>query len=189
MLLEKGETRDVGGGRTWTYPSRSDCFACHNLASGRVLGLHGTQINRNGQIELLEERGLFEGDGWLPALSDGRETDSAEMRARSYLAANCGNCHRGNGPAAGLGDLRIDTDFEHAKLCNVPEQSGAAGGIRLVPGKPDASALVQRMRAHDGTRMPPLGSKIVDERGVKWVSDWIASIPVYTCPNFTPIGP
>jgi hypothetical protein len=62
-------------------------------------------------------------------------------------------------------------------------------GIRLVPGNPDASAIVQRMRAHDGTRMPPLATNIVDERGVQWVSDWIASIPVETCPSFAPVSP
>jgi len=141
VLLEKGETRDLGGGRSWTYPSRSDCFACHNLASGRVLGLHGTQVNRDGQIEQLEERDAFDGDGWLPPLSDGRDEDSIEIRARSYLAVNCGNCHRSNGPAAGLGDFRIDTKFELAKLCNVPAQSGESGAVPLVPGSPEASGM------------------------------------------------
>jgi hypothetical protein len=186
MLLESGEMRDLDNGRTWTYPSRSDCFACHNLASGRTLGLTSAQMNRNGQIEALGDVfDLNALDVPKPPLSDGRATDSAESRARAYLDVNCSICHRESGPAQGLGDLRAAMDLVDMHVCNVPAENGAEGLVRLKPGDPSGSAILQRIRALDGTRMPPLATHVVDERGAAWVSDWIASLPPDSCPPNT----
>ena len=124
-----------------------------------------------------------------PPISDGRDTDTKEQRARAYLAVNCGICHRGDGPASGLGDYRLEMKFGSMQVCNARVQNGDINSLRLVPGKPEESAIIQRMKAHDGTRMPPLATNVVDERGVKWVSDWIASIPPSTCPRPSPLGP
>jgi uncharacterized repeat protein (TIGR03806 family) len=189
VLLHDGETRTFGDGRTWTYPSRSDCFACHNLTSGRNLGLNTAQMDKNDQIATLDARGLFDEILTGPPISDGRDSDSIEARARGYLAVNCAICHRVNGPASGLGDYRLDLTLDAMQLCNARVQNSAVDAFRLVPGKPEESAIIQRMKAHDDTRMPPLASKVVDERGVKWVSDWIASIPETTCPRVSPVGP
>ena len=48
----------------------------------------------------------------------------------------------------------------------------------IVPGDPAQSGLLWRMSVRDGTwQMPLLGTKVVDDAGVKLVSDWIASLP------------
>jgi uncharacterized repeat protein (TIGR03806 family) len=189
VLLHDGETRTFGDGKTWTYPSRSDCFACHNLASGRTLGLNTAQMDRDGQIETLDSLGRFDELRTGPPISDGRDTDSIEAKARSYLAVNCGICHRGDGPASGLGDYRLEMSFASMQLCNARAQNAEGNTLRLVPGNPEASAIIQRMKANDGTRMPPLATNVVDERGVRWVSDWIKSLPPSVCARPSPIGP
>lgn len=170
-LLERGETR--GG---WTFPSRSDCLACHNRASGRTLGLSTAQMSRGDQIARLAARGAF-AEPPAPA--------RIEDRARAYLDANCSLCHRPRGPASGLGDLRAGRSLPGMKICNVPASAGDPGVMRVVPGDPDRSAIVQRMRALDTTRMPPIASHVVDEEGVALVSEWIRGIDPELCPIAT----
>jgi hypothetical protein len=183
VLLEDGLTRDLGGGSQWTYPSRSECFACHNVGAGRTLGLTNEQMNVDGQIERLARLSAFDelaGDGIVPQQAAESQPDSVEWRARAYLAANCATCHRQNAPAAGLGELTFSTPFEAMDVCNIYVSTGEEI-VRLAPGDSSASAIVRRMRAHDGSRMPPLGVSVVDERGIAWLSEWIDAMPKDAC--------
>ncbi|MGW8257442.1 MAG: hypothetical protein ACWGMZ_08160, partial [Thermoguttaceae bacterium] len=53
--------------RSWYFPSRADCLACHSKAAGFVLGLNTRQMHRQGdyagrrvdQIEELDRLGVF----------------------------------------------------------------------------------------------------------------------------------
>src|SRR5262249_40863820 len=117
-LLPDGltETVDAKTGRTWTYPSRSDCLVCHNSAAGLVLGVNTRQLNRStlyagkvsdNQLRAWGQAGLF-GPGpvekdipsypRLSAVGDPKAT--LETRVRSYLDANCAFCHRPGGSPA-----------------------------------------------------------------------------------------
>lgn len=180
-LLETGLVRDLGGGRSWTYPSRSDCFACHNLSAGRTLGLRTPQMSA-ADLERLVARGVLEPGVVAPV----PPPSSVEERARAYLDVNCGLCHRSAGPAAGLGDLRREATLGQMFVCNVPTNDRASGLVRLKPGDPASSAIVQRMRANDATRMPPLASAIVDEEGASLVESWIAGMAPTLCSGFSP---
>ena len=66
-------------------------------------------------------------------------------------------------------------------VCNVYVSTGEEI-LRLAPGDSNGSAIIQRMRARDGRRMPPLGVSIPDEEGISWVSAWIDAIPKDLCP-------
>lgn len=187
-LLEAGETRDVGNGKSWTYPSRSDCFACHTMSAGaRTLGLSTAQLNRpiagttTNQVDALIQRGgldLTNAHGATPvdalprfATRDG----DVAGRARAYLQVNCASCHHLGGPAAMYGDFRFA--MSDASFCATTSE----GARFVVPGDPGASAIVQRMRTTGPQRMPPLASAIVHDEGVAWVEAWIASLPPATC--------
>jgi hypothetical protein len=80
-------------------------------------------------------------------------------------------CHSGASAAAGL-DLKNGA-YEHlvnAKSMQVPSK------MRVVPGDPDASYLMEKLTAVKptvGQRMPPMSDPIPDEE-LEAIRDWIA---------------
>lgn len=184
------------GGR-YQVPSTDDCLACHGGAAVPVLGVSALQLSRDrdplaaraemqpsGAVDLgaLAARGLL--DNLPPALLETPPRINAasplERAALGYLHANCGHCHNAAGPLL-LVDMRLaqsaagDADATRYTLDNQPSDFHAHGmDRRVVPGNPSASVLALRMRARDPvSRMPPLGTRIVDDEGVALVEDWI----------------
>lgn len=197
VLLGAGKSKKVGA-QTWSFPSRSECLRCHTRAAGRTLGLELAQLNGDfvyastnriaNQLSTLEHIGLFAASLGKPAaeiaaLPDPYGTAPLEQRARAYLHGNCSMCHRPDGGAARAPmDFRFTNSFADTKTCNVAsgvEDIGVANAKVLVPGKPEQSLISVRMHATDGIRMPPLGTKIVDEKGTKLIDDWIRAA---SCP-------
>ena len=104
--------------QTWYYPSRQDCLTCHTANAGLVLGVKTRQLNRNfkfpsgvvdNELRAWSHAGLFDtnlpdaGLEHFPRLAAADDSSrSLEDRARSYLDANCANCHRPNGTVAYL---------------------------------------------------------------------------------------
>ncbi len=180
-----------GGSReqTWTYPSRVDCFQCHTESAGIVLGVRTGQLNRrfvypdaeDNQLRAWNHIHLFTTDlgpatafeAWADPADD---TADGEARARAYLAANCAMCHRPGGPAPGNIDLRHGTPTDAMGVVDVRPLQGdlEIGDPWLVrPGDSASSILVERMRRLDATRMPRLGSSVVDGVGTDVVAAWI----------------
>ena len=116
-LLETNLTEDITiktatGVRTqqWYYPSRADCLTCHTANAGFVLGVKTRQLNREmkypdgktkNELEAWKNRGWLDADfsaadlKMFPSLARSDDVSrSLEDRARSYLDANCANCHR-----------------------------------------------------------------------------------------------
>ncbi len=187
----------AGGSRvqTWHYPSRSECLQCHTTAAKGVLGVKTRQSNGNfhyangvtdNQLRAWNHIGLLS-----PALN---ETDIAsynqlvsvantaadlELRARSYLDANCAHCHRPGGVRA-FWDARFDTPLASAGILNgtVSQNLGIAGAKVAVPGHPEKSILLQRANSVDpAIRMPPLARNVVDTAAVAVLTEWISSLP------------
>ena len=108
----------------WYYPSRNDCVTCHTTASGGVLGPKTRQLNGNLALPERRDRQPAPLVGARRALRqsaagsadpESRQTRRAhdrtatlEKRGRSYLDANCANCHRPGGAQA-FWDARFDT--------------------------------------------------------------------------------
>ena len=73
-------------------------------------------------------------------------------------------------------DMRFLTPEASMNLINVAPTQGSLGLVqarRINPGNKASSVLWERMRRTDGTRMPPLGSSLVDEQMITLIGSWI----------------
>ena len=214
-LLETNLTEDIAiqtatGGRTqpWYYPSRADCQTCHTANAGLVLGVKTRQLNRDlkypdgtteNELVAWKRLGLldadFSGDDVKKFSSLARPDDAArslEDRARSYLDANCANCHRPEGTVAGF-DARYDTPSAEQKIVGgqVLIDQRIDGARVVAPHDAWRSILLLRTDTAEGYKMPPLARNTVDEAGVKLLRDWIESLPgphVLPPPEILPSG-
>ncbi len=187
------------GNRTveWNYPSRADCVKCHDPSGGSTLGLETAQLNRivggMNQIDRIQALGLFE---FAPAkpykaalvapypgqAGNPPATATLDDKARSYIHANCSFCHRPDGAFYTM-DLRHNVSFAATHVCNqMPDKGGPPGATNLTPGNPMLSMMWLRMLAPagDASRMPQIGTSVIDVDGAKLISDWITSIK--SCP-------
>jgi uncharacterized repeat protein (TIGR03806 family) len=200
LLDEQSHTQPTAGGGNWYYPSRAECKQCHTDAAGGSLGLELAQLNRQvvypgdarpaQQLETWSRIGLFEGPlpapaerlPAFPAPDDARA--SLEARARAYLHANCAGCHRPEVDMSGTVDLRHGTALAATMSCDARPTKGSMGfgaDVRIIaPGKPDRSMIVLRMGLMGAGRMPEVGSLVLDDAGIRLVSDWIGSLT--SCP-------
>lgn len=162
------------------------CAQCHSESAGTTLGLEAAQLDRDfdfgggrtGNIlSTMDHVGMLSGPiapQTYRALATLDGYDTIERRARSYLHANCGDCHR---DPAKL-DLRISTPLAASNACGP--------GKVILPGDPGGSRLLQSMRLLEGGSpkdagvaggpMPPLGRTKVDEPAARVVEDWIRSL-------------
>ncbi|MBY0524982.1 MAG: PQQ-dependent sugar dehydrogenase [Gemmataceae bacterium] len=192
------DAKATGGKReqTWHFPSRNECVMCHTTPAKFALGVNTLQMNKdhnyNGvvanQLRTLEHLGIFtkplpQQPQELPHLSDpDDEKAPIDLRARSYLQANCAHCHIKWG--GGNAEFQLIWPLKLNEL-GIVDVKPAHGSFKiddarlLVPGHPERSLLYTRMRAHkieDG-RMPRIGSLVVDEKGSKLIHDWIKQLP------------
>jgi uncharacterized repeat protein (TIGR03806 family) len=187
----------------WHYPSQKDCVNCHNSSAGSTLGPETAQLNRSvggmNQIDQIATLGLFEAAPAKPykaalvapypgQTDDPPSTATTEQKARSYLHANCGFCHRPGGNFANF-DLRYDTAIKDMKICSVESTKGAIANAPnktkiLVPGAATDSLMWLRMNEPDPLkgRMPQVASFAVDQNAVTAVGAWINALTTTTCP-------
>lgn len=117
----------------------------------------------------------------LPLLADPRDaTADLERRARAYLHVNCAHCHRFNGGGSAHIYLQHDLPLQKIEAVNLRPTQGTFGindARILAPGDPYRSVLLFRLAKLGPGHMPYLGSRIIDDRGVQLIHDWIASLP------------
>jgi uncharacterized repeat protein (TIGR03806 family) len=208
-LLTAGQSEDIaitnaeGGTRiqAYYYPSPQDCLACHNGNANYVLGVKTRQLNRNftypsssrtdNQLRTWNHLGLFNpaldetnipGYTKLASLSDTNAT--SENRMRSYLDANCAQCHRPNGVFTYF-DARYDTPLLNQRLINGAPINplGIVGARIIVPQSTNQSVLYQRLNTTGNFKMPPLGRNVIDAQAVSLLAEWIDSLtPVLPSP-------
>jgi hypothetical protein len=88
----------------------------------------------------------------------------------------CTSCHTGNGRTPS-GGMSLDATASYAALVNVGS-SGKPGAIRVIPGDPDNSFLVQKLEGAAGIvglRMPRTGPPYLTDAQVLLVRQWIAA--------------
>jgi hypothetical protein len=182
--------------QTWTYASPADCLTCHTPGAGYVLGVNTRQLNGNlkysatgvtdNQIRTWNRLGMFcpaidaadiPSFSKLSALTDMKAP--LEQRVRSYLDANCAECHRPGG--AGNYDARYDTPLTRQKIVDAPAAVtlGLTDARIVRPGDTVHSVLYQRINAtNPAVKMPPLSHDRVDARAVRVFGEWIERLPM-----------
>lgn len=180
------ELRDVHGiaPASYSLPTETDCAECHGRERTAPIGLRAEQLNREDQLAQWIAKGIVVGAPAAaeiprtPAWNDPSSGTVGE-RARAYLDANCAHCHREGGTAKGTGLFLGLGVTEPSKLgaCKETKVSPTAT-YDIVPGRPEESLLVQRMRATDeAMRMPPVGRTLVHDDAVSVIESWIRDMP------------
>lgn len=196
----EGRTRE----HTWTFHSRAQCNSCHNSWSEYALAFTTRQLNRpelfggvnapNQLVRLTQEgyaKRIALDDKVLPPfdaesvkkeprLAGTGEPESLDLRARSYLHANCAHCHRfGGGGGQVVLELDIAKPLKDTGIFDVRPKQGDFGlpDARIVaPGDPFRSVLFYRMAKFGRGRMPHLGSEFPHVQGLDLIGEWIASL-------------
>lgn len=171
---------------SYAIPSQPQCKSCHDL-NGKLtpIGPTARQLNKQGQLQAWKQKGLLSDlpDGPLPKLVDYADASArVSDRARAWLEINCAHCHRREGPAknTGLYLMANETDAYRLGVNKPPIAAGkGSGGMKysIVPGKPEASILVHRIRSLEpGEMMPELGRKLRHEEGIDLIERWITEM-------------
>jgi uncharacterized repeat protein (TIGR03806 family) len=182
--------------QTWYYPSPADCLTCHTPAANYVLGVKTRQLNStftypgtavtDNQLRTLNHVGLFNpaineaaisGYSRLASLNDGART--LEDRFRSYIDANCAQCHRSGGTGPTF-DARYDVPLGQQQIvnANVLGNLGYDNAHVVTPRDLPRSVLYQRVASSDSLiKMPQLARNLVDSNAVSVIAAWINSLP------------
>lgn len=196
-LIENIAIRRADGSireQPWYYPSRENCLTCHNSHTSGVLGPKTRQLNRtfaypsgvsDNELRTLNHLHLLDTQlseaqlqvlPKLAALSD--ESRSIEDRARSYLDANCGHCHRPGGTVAYF-DARFSTPLAKQELIDGPIliNEGIDRPHVIAPHDIWRSIAYMRINTDGDIRMPPIARETIDAQGVQVLREWINSMP------------
>ena len=191
--LDEAMTINDGGTlrtQIWHYPSRSECLACHTSQGGYALGFNTAQLNCDhdysgaitNQLEALSTAGYFSSAVsnryLLRALAPATNgAVSLEYRVRSYLAANCVQCHQPTGPAPAMWDARISTPGPQTGIINGPLNNdfGETNNRVIAPSSLSNSMLYQRVANLGPAHMPPLATSLINTQSVALLAAWITN--------------
>jgi uncharacterized repeat protein (TIGR03806 family) len=202
------ETASGARTQTWYYPSREDCRLCHTALSGGVLGVNTRQLNRHfaypsgvtdNQLRAWNHLGLLAPPPdettirSLPKLARSDDsTRTTQDRARSWLDANCSQCHRPGGTVASF-DARYDTPLAQQGLIDGPIliDEGIDNARVIAPKDIWRSILFLRVNSLEAFKMPPLAHNVIDRNSIELLQEWINSLPgrdVLAPPRISPCG-
>lgn len=185
-IREGGVTRT----QTWRYPSRGECLTCHSPTGGYALSFNTRQLNRplpgsaENQIAALAAAGYLStstppAPATLPRLAAPDDyTQSLETRARSYLDANCAQCHAPGGNAPRTWVALASTALGSAGLVNGPVGNtlGDPAYRTFAAGDPAHSMILNRITRSDTLRMPPVGRGETDPVGAELLRAYVYSL-------------
>lgn len=185
ILIRDGATNRT---QVWRYPARNECLVCHTPAGGFAVGFNTYQLNRApdgggaNQILTLSQMGYFSSPvtsvaGLLTYVHATNGTASLEHRARSYLGANCVQCHQPGGTGRGWWDARLATPLAQAGLLNGPliDPFGEPENKVIKPGSTEESMIFKRVSQPGSRHMPPLGATELDQTAIELLAEWITN--------------
>jgi len=183
LVSAEGEDAIIDG-TPWHFASRAECFRCHSGNFNRMLAFTPGQINHDGQLAYFRSLNLidprFVQAAQVERLTNPHDaTQPIELRARSWLHANCSHCHRQSGGGSVAIHMNAQCPPHAMALLDETPLKGVFGldDARLIaPGDPGNSVLYLRSATSGIGHMPLLGSRTVDAEGVKVLHDWIESL-------------
>ncbi|HTI68538.1 MAG TPA: PQQ-dependent sugar dehydrogenase [Candidatus Limnocylindria bacterium] len=174
----------------WHYPVRTECVICYTPVGGFGLGFNTVQLNRDmdygagqeSQIAALAHAGYFynapSNTVALPALAAAADTSSSvEWRVRSYLSANCSQCHQPGGTGGGTWDARWQTPLINAGIVDglLRNNFGDTNNRVIAPGDLAHSILFSRISVRGARQMPPLASSEIDQNDRALLAEWVTN--------------
>jgi uncharacterized repeat protein (TIGR03806 family) len=200
--------------QTWYYPSPADCLTCHTPVANYVLGLNTRQLNANetypstgvtdNELRALNRLGMLN-----PAINEAAIGSYEKLsaltnlsaplveRSRSYLDANCAQCHQPGGTGITF-DARYETPLTNQNMVNYPASFSLGYDHARIVAPQDVwrSVLYDRVNIVDGTnatkiQMPPLARNVIDTNALAVLAAWINSlsgIPALAPPVISPDG-
>jgi hypothetical protein len=201
----EGAKVDLGGGATYVVPKSSECNDCHKGRKDKLLGFEPVSLGQPGASGLTLAALAAEGKLSAPpaqttvTIADDGTGHAAD--ALAWIHVNCGtSCHTGTstGTAYGTGmRLRIGWDEISSKpsaeweivrsTVGIPVKSPKwAGEVRITAGDPKASVVLRLLGQRGEEQMPPIATRVVDDKGKAAVEAWIAAMPTTTMPIALP---
>jgi putative heme-binding domain-containing protein len=182
-ILNVADASEPGGTRVQPYRfhSRAECLRCHNPWCGTALGFQPEQLSAPALKEFASENYFTAGiqvSNTVVSPYDGAQ-DLAQ-RARSYLHVNCSHCHRENAGGAVPAIMNIDLAADKMHMLDAVPTRGTldlAHARVIAPGEPFSSVALFRNSSTGRSRMPYIGSRLVDEDGIALLREWIAQLP------------
>jgi len=101
------------------------------------------------------------------------------LRARSWIHANCANCHVEAGGGNAQMELEFTRSMDQMRLIDalpVHHSFGLADARLIASGHPERSVLLKRISTRGRGQMPPLASNQVDHEAVALITEWIRSL-------------
>jgi hypothetical protein len=185
-------------GVAYDVPGRVDCKACHLGAPSPVLGFSALQLSPDRDPGSLHADAPQPGADLPSLVASGRvrglpaalldsppragRGNARDRSVRGWLHANCGHCHSGGGPLEALGlDLAVHLrDGSDPLLATTLDRKsgfhpdGDRDAVRIRPGDPERSTVLQRARSRDPlAQMPPLGTHRTDPDAISLLTEWI----------------
>jgi len=174
--------------QVWHYPSRGECNVCHNGGAGFALSFQTPQMNRNhtysgdttNQLKAMERAGYFSGS--IGSINHLRRMEpatnnaiSVEYRVRSFLQANCAQCHYPGGSTPAGFDTRLLTSLSSAGLIDgeLANNQGNTNNRVIVGNSFTNSMMLSRILTRGPGQMPPLASNLLDTQSIALVRAWI----------------
>ena len=175
----------------WRVHSRSECLQCHNPWPENTLAFTPEQLHqpekgadsewlalvRQGFVKTQNsQRRTIQPETCVQKALSSSSSDPIDMRARSYLHANCAHCHQNGAGAAVALSLKITDSDKELKAIRVLPTKGNLGlkdGELISPGDSLRSVLLCRMASSSTGRMPHIGSREVDFEAITLISNWI----------------
>ncbi len=175
----------------WHYPSRTECMVCHSRAAGFTLGLSTGQMDKphdygtrqENQLAVLEQLNLATKPAkkpkFEPLVNPHDKTADLTRRAKSYLHANCAQCHVRAGGGNAQIELSYGTSLEKMNIVDVKpmhHKFDLPDPRLIAPGEPERSVLLHRMKIRGPGQMPQLATFHQDNQAIELLTEWIHSL-------------
>jgi hypothetical protein len=179
-------------GTSHDVPEQTACVQCHRGEPSAILGVSAVQLSRSGTLTTLAKHDQLTVDPERTFPIPGNEI---QVAALGYMNANCGHCHSTEGIADQM-RLRFlpeeaDRPLEESEVYKtsigqkITDWKVHPDDLqqRVVPGDPEHSALLYRMRQRGAEKpesddqMPPIATEEIHHEGIAAVQAWIATLP------------